>query len=125
MSFPDTLQLIPRHKLMQLGLKYADNIHYQQAPEELVNAVLRNQQGELNDTGALVINTGKFTGRSPKDKYIVNDHFSEHLVDWNEFNTPIAEKHFDIIFRKVTEYLGSRKDLWIRDCYACADHASG
>jgi phosphoenolpyruvate carboxykinase (ATP) len=123
MSFPDTLQLIPRHKLMQLGLKYADNIHYQQAPEELVNAVLRNRQGELNDTGALVINTGKFTGRSPKDKYIVNDLFSEPLVDWNEFNTPLTEKHFDIIFRKVTEYLGSRKDLWIRDCYACADHA--
>ncbi|HLO79907.1 MAG TPA: phosphoenolpyruvate carboxykinase (ATP) [Chitinophagaceae bacterium] len=121
MSIPDTLQLIPRHKLMQLGLKYADNIHYQLTPEELTETVIRKGQGELNDTGALVINTGKFTGRSPKDKFIVRDHITEHLVNWNEFSIPISEKYFDIIFKKVTNYLGSRKDLWIRDCYACAD----
>jgi phosphoenolpyruvate carboxykinase (ATP) len=121
MSIPDTLQLIPRHKLMQLGLKYADNIHYQLTPEELVETVLRKGQGELNDTGALVINTGKFTGRSPKDKFIVRDHITENTVNWNEFSIPISEKHFDIVFKKITNYLGSRTDLWIRDCYACAD----
>jgi phosphoenolpyruvate carboxykinase (ATP) len=123
MSIPDTLQILPRHKLMQLGLKYADNIHYQLKPEELAIAALRKRQAVLNDTGALVISTGKFTGRSPKDKFIVKDHITERLVDWNGFNIPIEENYFDIIFKKVTEYLGSREDLWIRDCYACADPA--
>ncbi|HSF45896.1 MAG TPA: phosphoenolpyruvate carboxykinase (ATP) [Chitinophagaceae bacterium] len=121
MSIPDTLQLVPRHKLIQMGLKHADNIHYQQQPEDLIAAALNRGQAELSDKGALVINTGKFTGRSPKDKYIVKDSYTEHLVNWNEFNIPIAEKHFDTIFSKLTTYLGSRKDLWVRDCQACAD----
>lgn len=123
MSIPDTFQLIPRHKLMQLGLKYADNIHYQHRPEELIEAALERGQAELNNTGALVIYTGKFTGRSPKDKFIVKDSHTENLVNWNDFNIPISEKHFDIIFNRITEYLGSRQDIWIRDCYACADPA--
>jgi phosphoenolpyruvate carboxykinase (ATP) len=121
MSIPDTLQLIPRQKLIKLGLKYADNIHYQHQPEDLVAAAVNRGQAELNDTGALVINTGKFTGRSPKDKFIVKDIITENLVNWNDFNLPISEKHFDTIFNKVTSYLGNRKDLWIRDCHACAD----
>jgi phosphoenolpyruvate carboxykinase (ATP) len=121
MSIPDTLQLIPRHKLLQLGLKYADNIHYQHQPEDLIAAAVDRGQAELNDTGALVIKTGKFTGRSPQDKFIVKDSLTENLVNWNDFNLPISEKYFDTIFNKVTSYLGSRKDLWIRDCHACAD----
>jgi len=121
MAVPLSTQLMPRHKLLQLGLKNADSIHYQCSVEELVAASLDKKQGELNDTGALVIGTGRFTGRSPRDKFIVRDNFSENLVHWNDFNIPISEKYFDIIFRKVTEHLGSRDNLWIRDCYACAD----
>lgn len=121
MSIPSLMQLVPRQRLLQLGLKNADNIRYQASPEELVEATLRNNQGELSDTGALVIRTGKFTGRSPKDKFIVRDGYTEHLVNWNEFNIPISEKHFDIIFKKVSNYLGNQETLWIRDCYACAD----
>jgi phosphoenolpyruvate carboxykinase (ATP) len=121
MAIPVSAQMIPRHKLLQIGLKNTDSIHYQSSVEELVAATLRHKEGELNDTGALVIETGKFTGRSPKDKFIVRDNFSENLVHWNDFNIPISEKYFDTIFRNVTEYLGSRNELWIRDCYACAD----
>jgi phosphoenolpyruvate carboxykinase (ATP) len=104
-----------------MGLKNSENIHYQLGSEELVEAALRKGQGELSDSGALVIRTGKFTGRCPKDKFIVRDSTTENLVNWNEFNIPIAEKHFDIVFKKVTEHLGRKDELWIRDCYACAD----
>ncbi len=121
MSIPSPLTLLPRHTLLQLGLHQSENIHYQSSPEELVEDTLRLDQGVLNDNGALVINTGEFTGRSPKDKFIVKDTITEHSVHWNDFNIPISEKYFDIIFRKMTEYLGSREELWIRDCYACAD----
>ncbi len=121
MSIPSPLTLLPRQTLLHLGLHQSDNIHYQSSPEELVEDTLRLDQGMLDDNGALVINTGEFTGRSPKDKFIVKDSITEHSVNWNDFNTPISEKYFDIIFRKMTEYLGSREELWIRDCYACSD----
>jgi phosphoenolpyruvate carboxykinase (ATP) len=75
----------------------------------------------LNDTGALVIKTGEFTGRSPKDKFTVKDEFTTDTVHWNEFNIPLDEKYFHIIHKKITDYLNQQEDLWIRDCYACAD----
>ena len=121
MSIPSPLTLLPRHKLLQFGLHHSENIHYQSGPEELVEDTLRLQQGVLDENGALVINTGEFTGRSPRDKFIVKDSITGHTVNWNEFNIPIAEKYFDIIFRKITAYLGSKEELWVRDCYACAD----
>ncbi len=120
MSVPQTL-LIPADKLLLLGLKNADNIHYQLSSEELYDDTLRLGEGVLNDSDALVIRTGEFTGRSPKDKFIVKDPITEHSVYWNEFNTPIDPRYFDIIFKKITSYLNSRKDIWVRDCYACAD----
>ncbi|MFM2338371.1 MAG: hypothetical protein RL115_1564 [Bacteroidota bacterium] len=98
-----------------------ESIHYQRTPEELVQDTLRIGEGELNDTGALVIKTGTFTGRSPKDKYIVKDDITSHTVNWNEFNIGIAPTYFDKIFETVTAYLHSLPELWVRDCYACAD----
>ena len=121
MAIPSTLNLLPKHRLFQIGLKHSGNIHYQASPEELASAALGLNQATLADNGALVIHTGKFTGRSPKDKFIVKDTLTANTIHWNDFNIPIAEKNFDIIFDKVMAYLGERKDLWIRDCFACAD----
>jgi phosphoenolpyruvate carboxykinase (ATP) len=75
----------------------------------------------LNDTGALVIKTGEFTGRSPKDKFTVKDETTTDSVHWNEFNIPIEPKYFDIIHNKVIDYLNQLNEIWVRDCYACAD----
>jgi phosphoenolpyruvate carboxykinase (ATP) len=107
--------------LLRLGLKNTDRIHYQSAPEELVQDSLRIGEGVLNDTGALVIRTGEFTGRSPKDKFIVKDVITADSVHWNEFNLPIETRYFDIIHKKILDYLGNLPELWVRDCYACAD----
>ncbi len=108
-------------KLINLGLKNPENIHYQLSPEELVYDSLRIGEGVLNDTGALVIKTGEFTGRSPKDKFTVKDETTADSVHWNEFNVPIEQKYFDIVKKKILDYLGQRPELWVRDCYACAD----
>jgi phosphoenolpyruvate carboxykinase (ATP) len=75
----------------------------------------------LNDTGALVIKTGEFTGRSPNDKFIVKDEVTENTVHWNNFNIPIEEKYFLQLKKKVLDYLGSKEEVWVRDSYACAD----
>lgn len=107
--------------LLISGLRSTERIHYQLGPAELTADTLRLGQGLSSDTGALVISTGEFTGRSPKDKFIVRDSVSQHTVNWNEFNIPIESRYFDVIYRKVLAYLNDRAHLWVRDCYACAD----
>ncbi len=102
-------------------LRNTESIHYQLTPEELTQDSLRIGEGVLNDTGALVIRTGEFTGRSPKDKFIVKDDSTADTVNWNEFNIPIESKYFDIIFEKTTAYINALPEIWVRDCYACAD----
>src|SRR5437762_6958135 len=107
--------------LFSPGLRSTEKIHYQLTPEELTEDTLSIGEGVLNDTGALVINTSEFTSRCAKDKFIVRDEITDKIVNWNEFNIPIELKYFDIIYRKIIYYIDRLPDLWIRDCYACAD----
>ena len=120
MSVP-TLLPLSTETLIRIGLKHTDNIHYQSTPEELVQDTLRMGEGTLTDTGALVINTGEFTGRSPQDKFTVKDETTEHTVDWNNFNIPIEERYFHHVHKKISDYLSTKEEVWVRDCYACAD----
>jgi phosphoenolpyruvate carboxykinase (ATP) len=119
MSVPTTIAL-PRTELLNLGLHLGDNIHYQLSPDELAAQAVARGEGVYNDTGALVIKTGEFTGRSPKDKFTVQDETTANTVHWNEFNIPMQPEHFEQLYSKMMDYLGD-KELWVRDCYACAD----
>jgi phosphoenolpyruvate carboxykinase (ATP) len=119
MSVPTMINL-PKNELLNLGLKVGENIHYQLTPEELTEQTVARGQGVLNDTGALVIKTGEFTGRSPKDKFIVKDEMTADTVHWNDFNIPVEAKHFDQLYSKMMAYLDD-KELWVRDSFACAD----
>ncbi|HET7118845.1 MAG TPA: phosphoenolpyruvate carboxykinase (ATP), partial [Hanamia sp.] len=121
MSVP-TRFTIPKNMLFSLGLPSAENTFYQLPPDELAHQCVERNEGELSDTGALVIDTGKFTGRSPKDRFFVRDKITANTVDWNNINLPIEEKYFDALYQKMIDYLGN-KEIWIRDCYACADPA--
>lgn len=112
---------IPKQILADWSLQHNDQIHYQSTPEELVQDVLRIGEGVLNDSGALIIQTGEFTGRSPKDKFTVKDEITQDTVHWNDFNIPIDEKYFFIVKKKIVDYLSGRPELWVRDAYACAD----
>jgi len=96
-------------------------INYQLTPQQLTEQTLKKGEGVLNDTGALCINTGKFTGRSPQDKFTVKDDITTNGVDWNKFNLPIEEKYFFQLRDKMVAYLNMQEELWVRDCYACAD----
>ncbi|AEW01706.1 phosphoenolpyruvate carboxykinase (ATP) [Niastella koreensis] len=112
---------IPTRGLEELGLRSTNTLHYQLSAEELVHDTLRLNQGELNNTGALVVKTGEFTGRSPKDKFIVKDEITENSVHWNDFNIPLEEKYFHCIHKKILDYLNEQPEVWVRDSYACAD----
>jgi phosphoenolpyruvate carboxykinase (ATP) len=107
--------------LSNLGRQSSQKVHYQLTPNELLAHTLKKGQGILNDSGALVVRTGQFTGRSPKDRFILRDEVTQNAINWNEFNIPIEPKYFDIIYKKVISYLEDLPEVWIRDCYACAD----
>lgn len=119
MSVPSFL--VPLRKVIALGLKHAEQVHYQSAPADLIEDSLRLQEAETSDAGALVVQTGKFTGRSPKDKYIVKDDISANSIHWNEFNQPIDEKYFNLVRQQINVYLSECPEIWARDAYACAD----
>ena len=115
-----TMLEAPFSALAEVGLRTTEPIHYQLSPAELTEQTVKRGEGVLNDTGALVIKTGKFTGRSPKDKFTVKDEVSADKVDWNDFNIAIEEKYFFRLKEKMLQYLNN-KEIWVRDCLACAD----
>ncbi|MBN8663288.1 MAG: phosphoenolpyruvate carboxykinase (ATP) [Chitinophagales bacterium] len=118
---PVKTQHVPIAALSALGLNTKSTIHYQLQPDELSEQTLLRGQGEVNDTGALCIRTGEFTGRSPQDKFIVKDALTEDSVHWNNFNIAIAPEKFSALKAKVLNYLNAQEELWVRDAYACAD----
>jgi len=93
---------------------------YQLEVPELVEEALKNGEGTLVDNGALAIDTGKFTGRSPKDRYIVYDEMTRDTIWWGDINIQISEARYDALYIKVTEYLQDKK-FYVRDAYACAN----
>ena len=76
--------------------------------EALVQAALARHEGELASNGALVVTTGKRTGRSPKDRFIVRDAITAHTVDWNTINQPFEPEHFDGLWGKAMNYLNTK-----------------
>ena len=115
--------IIPYIQLKELGFSDNSDIHYQLSPETLVEQSVLRGQGVLNNTGALCIQTGEFTGRSPKDKFIVKDAITQNTVDWNNFNIPVEEKYFLQLKKKLLNYLSAKNEVWVRDASACADPA--
>lgn len=115
---PETIKKI----LTSIGINSTKPSHYQLTPSQLAAKTVALKQGILNDTGALLINTGEFTGRSPKDKFCVKDEITKDAVHWNEFNIAITAEVFDKMHVKLLNHL-AQQEMWIRDSYVCADPA--
>ncbi len=101
------------------GIKNA-KVNYQLSSEELHKKTLQKGQGEEAASGALAVNTGEFTGRSPKDRFIVKDDVTRERVWWGNVNIPFPPDMFDKLYDKVADYF-SGKEVYVRDSYACAD----
>ena len=106
--------------LNAIGLGKVDTAYWNLSPQELVNETLKRNQGVLTDTGALAIDTGEFTGRSPKDKFVVYDETTKDTVWWGDVNNRFEAGKFDQLYKKMCDYLGGR-EVFVRDAYACAD----
>ncbi|MCW8979976.1 MULTISPECIES: phosphoenolpyruvate carboxykinase (ATP) [Altibacter] len=105
----------------QYGIKNA-KVKYQLSSQELHNETIQKGQGVESSSGALAVNTGEFTGRSPKDRFIVKDDVTRDKVWWGNINIPFPTNMFDALYDKVVDYL-SEKEIYVRDSYACADDA--
>lgn len=105
--------------LEKVGISQAREVHWNLSQAELVEEALFNKEGVLTDTGALMCDTGEFTGRSPKDRFIVKDSKTADTVWWGDINIPFPEDKFDALLTKVTDYLADKK-LYVRDAYAGA-----
>ena len=103
-----------------IGLSNLGNQFWNLTPAELIEDCVITGEGMLTDTGALAIETGEFTGRSPKDRFIVRDEKTENAVWWGNINIGFSPEQFDALYNRMKAYL-TEKDVYVRDAYACAD----
>ena len=105
--------------LTDLGIENA-KVRYQLSSSELHDETLEKGQGKESSLGAIAVNTGEFTGRSPMDRFIVKDDITKDEIWWGDINIPFESEKFDKLYDKVVSYL-SGKEIFVRDSYACAD----
>ncbi|RIV34699.1 phosphoenolpyruvate carboxykinase (ATP) [Flagellimonas lutimaris] len=115
----DSASVTKTISLKSYGINH-DNVNYQLSPDELHDTTIKLGMGKEASSGALAVNTGEFTGRSPMDRFIVNDDITSDKVWWGDINIPFDSEKFDKLYDKVIAYL-NEKELYVRDSYACAD----
>jgi phosphoenolpyruvate carboxykinase (ATP) len=90
---------------------------------QLYTDALRRGDGRLAEGGPLVVDTGRFTGRSPKDKFVVREPASEQRIWWGDVNHPLADDQFRGLRQKVVEHLSEQERMYVIDAFAGADPA--
>ena len=106
--------------LEALGILNPTAVYRNLTPAELVEHALRRGEGMLSNTGALCVTTGKYTGRSPNDKFIVDAPDVHDEIAWGKVNVPTTQAVFDALYARMTAYLQSR-EIFIFDGFAGAD----
>ena len=94
-------------QLENIGLNKIDEVHRNLSVESLIEETVKNGEGIIGPRGATIVDTGKFTGRSPKDKYIVDEPSSTDKVWWGSVNKKIDESIFDELYSSVVDYYNS------------------
>jgi len=105
------------------GLDVVGRVVWNPTTAELYTAALKRGHGALAHGGPLVVDTGKHTGRSPKDKFIVDEPGSRERIWWGEVNERLTEASFDGLRGKVVDHLGGLNPLYVVDAFAGADVA--
>lgn len=100
----------------KLGLKDVKNVYHNLSYDELFEHELKNKEGELSANGTFSVDTGIFTGRSPKDKYFVKSDPSAKYIAWGKLNRPITKETFDKLLKLAQEQLSS-SDIYVQDVY--------
>jgi phosphoenolpyruvate carboxykinase (ATP) len=109
--------------LDELGLTNVGQVYWNLSTPVLIEVAIRRGEAQLASNGALVATTGKRTGRSPKDKFVVRNAATQNVVDWGAINQPIDQERFDALRRRMMEYFQGR-DVFVLDARAGADPGS-
>ena len=105
-----------------LGIIAPKAVYRNLTPAQLTEKAVARGEGTLSNTGALVVTTGKYTGRSPNDRFVVDTPAIHDDIDWGKVNMPISPEKFDQIYGKMMAYLQGR-EIFIFDGFAGADEA--
>jgi phosphoenolpyruvate carboxykinase (ATP) len=110
----------PEDSLAVHGLRVDGRVLRNPTTSQLYAAAIDRGEGVIAEDGPLVVDTGRFTGRSPKDKFIVREPGSEDRIWWSDVNAEISEEHFDGLRGKVSAHL-EQSDVYVIDAYCGAD----
>lgn len=110
----------PYYGLEELGFLNMKKVYRNLAVPKLLEHALARKEGVLASNGALCVETGKYTGRSPNDRFIVDEPFIHDEVHWNKVNVGLSPEKFDILHKRVLAYIQG-KDLYIFDGYIGSD----
>ena len=106
--------------LTKLGISSVKNAYWNLTTESLTEEAIYRGEGNIASDGPLVAHTGKHTGRSANDKFIVKHVDSENNIWWGQYNKPFDAEKFDAVYKKMTEFMKA-KDVFVQDVYAGAD----
>ena len=109
-----------RHGLELHGLHNINVAYWNLGTAQLVEHAIQRREGNLASGGALVVRTGQFTGRSPKDKFVVRDEITDPNIQWGPVNQPLSEAQFDRIYRRMVAFWQGH-EVYVQDCYVGAD----
>lgn len=110
-----------RHNsLKRLGLDNLGHDYWDLPTPALYEEAIRRYEGMLSHLGPLVVRTGQYTGRLPKDKFLVREPSSESKIWWGKINRPIEPARFETLKNRLCAYLQG-KDIFIENCYAGTD----
>ncbi|MBI1858064.1 MAG: phosphoenolpyruvate carboxykinase (ATP) [Candidatus Melainabacteria bacterium] len=106
--------------LKEFGLKNFGNVYWNQSTPVIYESIIKRHEGLLSHLGPIVVQTAPYTGRSPKDRFIVKEPSSDNKIWWGTVNQPIDPEKFKLLKNRICAYL-QEKDLFIQDCYVGAD----
>jgi phosphoenolpyruvate carboxykinase (ATP) len=106
--------------LSSLGLTNLGTVHHNLSTPALYEQAVKRGEGQVGHLGPFVVSTGKYTGRSADDKFVVREPSSEHEIWWGKINRPFDPVDFDKVLYGLRSYL-QNKDVFVQDCYAGAD----
>jgi phosphoenolpyruvate carboxykinase (ATP) len=102
------------------GIRNVNGVYWNLSTAQLYEEIVRRREGRIAHLGPMIVRTGHHTGRSPNDKFIVEESSSSDKIWWGKVNRPISEQHFEILYRRMLAYLQG-KDVFVQDCFAGAD----
>ena len=108
-------------QLKQLGIEFKGKLHNNIAVDELLKKSLEQGEGELSKTGALTVKTGKYTGRSPDDRFIVDEPSVHDQINWGKTNVPITIEHYNKLYEHIANHLSEAEELFVFDGFVGAD----